>query len=242
MDCIWQLITIDHGNNSVKTGTKFGFLRSTFDIQKFSNRLTKMTVSLRFLDCGLDERRAGPMKRKARKQQLRKNARRRNAEPQQAGQKSDRDADPGRREFMGFLRSWGLIVAGVGGGAWYLIDDFVSTMQELDLTKIGNGIPAVVQVHDPECPRCRRLQSETREAMDSFDDNELQYLVANIQNTSGRDFAASHGVGNVTLLLFDADGKRQTTLVGISSSKSLVSTFRRHIDRHGKDKSAAADK
>jgi hypothetical protein len=130
------------------------------------------------------------------------------------------------------------MVAATGGG-WYLVDNFVSTLQELDLSKIGNGIPAVVQIHDPECPRCRELQKQAREAMESFDSNELQYLVANIRQDKGRELAETQRVGHVTLLLFDGNGKRQGILVGVNPSKQLVSTFRRHIKRHGrKEKSA----
>ena len=69
--------------------------------------------------------------------------------------------------------------------------------------------------------------------MKSFEEDELQFLVANIRQDTGQNLADTHRVGHVTLLLFDAEGKRQGTLVGVSSSKNLASSFRRHIVRHG---------
>jgi len=42
-----------------------------------------------------------------------------------------------------------------------------------------------------------------------FDDGQLQYLVANIRSADGRQFAAAHNVGHVTLLIFDADGQHK---------------------------------
>jgi len=175
------------------------------------------------------------MKRKNRKSKIRKNGK-------QAGTAAIQpNSEPvGRRAFLDFVRSWGVVTVAVAGGGWYLVDDFVSTFQELDLSKIGNGIPAVVQIHDPECPRCRELQREARDAMGSFGGGELQYLVANIRQDAGRDMAAKYGVGNVTLLLFDADGKRQDTLVGITPSERLVSSFRLHVARHSRRKTVGA--
>ena len=61
-----------------------------------------------------------------------------------------------------------------GGGGWYLVSEVRATIAEQDLSRIGNGIPAVVQIHDPQCPRCLALQRETRKAMSGFADDELQ--------------------------------------------------------------------
>ena len=32
-----------------------------------------------------------------------------------------------------------------------------ATIREGDLSQIGNGTPTVVQIHDPQCPRCVAL-------------------------------------------------------------------------------------
>ena len=136
-----------------------------------------------------------------------------------------------RREFLATLSNAGLIVAASGGVGWYLIDEVCATTRENDLTRIGNGIPAVVQIHDPECPRCRALQKEARDAMSGFNENELQYLVANIRLTKGRQLATKHGVGHITLLLFDGKGNRRGVLVGQNTSDYLEDAFRDHVTR-----------
>ena len=131
------------------------------------------------------------------------------------------------------LRTWGVLGVVLAAGIWYLVSDVTATIAEHDLTRIGNGIPAVVQIHDPRCSSCVALQGEAREAMEEFDRDELQYLVADINNAAGRDLANAHGVGNVTLLLFDGEGQRRKTLAGPNTSGILTHYFRSHRDRYG---------
>lgn len=138
-----------------------------------------------------------------------------------------------RRNVLRKAASGVVVVAAVGGAGWYLVEDVRATIREEDLSRIGNGIPAVVQIHDPQCPICTELQSEVREAMAEFSDGELQYLVANIRNSEGQGLANAHGVGHVTLLLFDAEGQRRDVLVGTNTSERLVHLFRRHLARAG---------
>jgi hypothetical protein len=141
------------------------------------------------------------------------------------------DKRAGRRKFLATLSNAGLILAAGGGAGWFFIDEVCATTREIDLTRIGNGIPAVVQIHDPECPRCRALQKEARRAMSNFNENELQYLVANIRSANGRRLANKHRVGHVTLLLFDGKGKRRGILSGPNSSDYLETAFRDHLVR-----------
>ncbi|MBT5051321.1 MAG: hypothetical protein HOM58_22690 [Rhodospirillaceae bacterium] len=153
---------------------------------------------------------------------------------QQAGSPAKAKA-PGkmtsRREFFAKLSNVALITAAGGGVGWFFIDEVCATTRENDLTRIGNGIPAVVQIHDPECPRCRALQREARDAMSNFKENELQYLVANVRLAKGRQLATRHGVGHVTLLLFDGKGNRRGILAGPNTSDYLESVFRNHLVR-----------
>ncbi len=137
-----------------------------------------------------------------------------------------------RRNALGVIRNWGLFAAVGAAGGWYLIDEVLATMSEQDLTKIGNGTPTVVQIHDPQCSRCLALQREARKAMKAFGGNELQYLVANIRSEKGRALASANGVGHITLLLFDAKGQRRETLHGNSHSDYLELMFRKHVDQH----------
>ncbi len=144
-------------------------------------------------------------------------------------------AKTSRRDVLRKIRNGGLLAAVAGGGGWYLIQDVRATIREHDLSQIGNGIPSVVQIHDPQCPRCVALQSETRDAMAAFDAGELQYLIADITRQDGRQLAAVHNVNHVTLLLFDAEGNRRDVLVGDNTSENLEAVFRQHVTRSSAD-------
>ncbi len=135
----------------------------------------------------------------------------------------------GRRTALVKLRDYGIVVALVGGAGWYALDHVGSRFAEYDLSRIGNGIPAVVQIHDPGCPLCRELQRQTREALAAFDESELQYIVADIKTGKGRELAAAHGVQHVTLVLFDGQGRRLDILAGSNTADFLEDAFRRHL-------------
>lgn len=152
---------------------------------------------------------------------------------------NDREKTPDRRQFLKTAKNWSIAAAVVGFGGWYLVDDFRATSKELDLSQIGKGIPTVVQIHDPQCPKCQALQRETRKAMKAFGEHELRYLVANIREETGRGLARAHHVGHVTLLLFDADGTRREVVVGQRTSKTLEHVFRRHVTKFGAKKKVA---
>ena len=144
------------------------------------------------------------------------------------------DPVPARRQFLGKIGKGALAVLVAGGGSWYMINDVRATMCEHDLSKIGNGMPTIVQIHDPQCPRCVALQRETRDAICEIGEAKLQFLVANIRTAEGRKLASAHGVGHVTLLLFDGAGKRRTILSGPKDAEYLSAAFRYHLDRYGK--------
>lgn len=129
------------------------------------------------------------------------------------------------------MRNALMAFAVVGAAGWYLAGEVRATNQEHDLSRLGNGIATVVQIHDPRCPTCRALQRETRDAIKSFGPGEIQYLVANIRSAEGRAFAGVHRVGHVTLLLFDGQGKRRDTLNGRYTTEALERVFRRHVER-----------
>ncbi len=136
-----------------------------------------------------------------------------------------------RRNVLGKMRNAALAAAGVGAVGWYVVSEVRAGIQEADLTRIGNGIPTIVQIHDPQCPVCQALQKEARKALAEFQEGELQYLVANIRQDKGRRLATQHGVQHVTLLLFDGKGERQEILAGPNTSADLERAFRRHLER-----------
>ncbi len=137
-----------------------------------------------------------------------------------------------RRDFIRNIQLGALGVAVVGGGGWYLVQDVMASTREHDLSRLGNGVPSVVQIHDPSCPKCTALQREVRDALTAFEGGDIQYLVADITRTEGRRFATMHRVNHVTLLLFDGKGDRQGVLVGQNTSDRLEQVFRDHLQRH----------
>lgn len=102
-------------------------------------------------------------------------------------------------------------------------------MREHDLTRFGQGVPTVVQIHDPDCPLCTALQRTARAAVSGFDETELVFLVANIKTQEGRALATANGVGHVTLLLFDGEGQRREVIHGPSTEAELEAAFGRHV-------------
>ncbi len=136
---------------------------------------------------------------------------------------------PTRRDFFAKIRNGVIAAAVVGVAGWYLAAEVRATSQEGDLTRIGNGTPTIVQIHDPQCPKCVALQKETRDALSNFEDGKLQYLVANIRTVEGKMLATAHRVGHVTLLLFDGQGRKRNTLTGPNTSRYLTEAFRNHL-------------
>ncbi len=168
------------------------------------------------------------------KRQKRKSKRPNGATRKQRSTAGNAPNDAARRGFLRKLRNGAIATVAVGGGGWLLIGKVRATMREQDLTQIGNGNPTVVQIHDPQCPQCTALQREARDAVCEVGDDRLQFVVANIRSPEGRRLASAHGVGHVTLLLFDAAGKRQGILAGPNDRAYLANAFRRHLARHGK--------
>ncbi len=167
--------------------------------------------------------------KKNRKRQQ-KPSRKPTAAPMQADEKSETSS---RRAFLRRFRNSGIAMLVVGSGGWLAVRDVQATMREHDLSRIGNGMPTVVQIHDPECPTCVALQREARDAVCEVGEAQVQFLVANIRTSKGRALAQAHGVAHVTLLLLDGDGKRQGVLTGLRRREELVNTFHGHAARYG---------
>ncbi|MEM9496587.1 MAG: thioredoxin family protein [Pseudomonadota bacterium] len=142
-----------------------------------------------------------------------------------------RQADPAppraqdRRAFLNRL-SWIGLAAGVAGGGVFLgARSVTARMEEGDLERIGQGIPAVVQVHDPTCPSCAALQKQARRAMRDFSDDSLIFLVADQTTQQGRDFAQAFGVTHITLVLLNGQGEHVETLQGVRPAAELRPAF-----------------
>lgn len=138
---------------------------------------------------------------------------------------------PPRRAALRSFAKFGLIAAVVAGGGVAFVADVRETLAEEDLSRIGGGVPTVVQVHDPSCPTCRALQKEARAALADFEDGEIQYLVANLSQDDGRAFANQHGVEKITLVIFDRNGRRRQILRGPSTRERLKTIFAGYANR-----------
>ena len=101
-----------------------------------------------------------------------------------------------------------------------------------DLAVIGKGVPAIVQIHDPNCPLCNQLRSNASSAADRFGD-QLLYRIADIKTPQGRQLQLRHDVPHVTLLLFDGKGELRRVLTGVKSDEILYRAFDAHLKRWG---------
>lgn len=137
-------------------------------------------------------------------------------------------AAPTRRDTLKMFRNGAIGVLGVGAVGYFGFGSYQAYAAEHDLTRVGQGRPVVVQIHDPSCPVCTALQKEARQAVKALDD-EMVFLVADITTDVGRKFAVQYGVGHVTLLLFDGAGARKQTLQGMRESDELTPIFKDHF-------------
>ncbi|MGC1497894.1 MAG: hypothetical protein WA790_18970 [Sulfitobacter sp.] len=138
-----------------------------------------------------------------------------------------------RRDVLRYGRNAAIGVAAVAGLGYVARGWFQDFQAEHDLTQIGQGKPAVVQVHDPQCPTCTALQRETRVAMEQFGECDLLYLVADIKQAKGAEFAALHNVPHVTLILFDGKGEVSQVLRGMRQRDELRTILAGHFEAHG---------
>ncbi|MGX9354402.1 hypothetical protein ACS3SW_04345 [Roseobacteraceae bacterium S113] len=132
--------------------------------------------------------------------------------------------------MLGKLAIYGAGAALVAGGGTAFALDFRKKLAEGDLDRIGNGTPAVVQIHDPQCGMCATLQKAARKAFAACnEDQPAQYLVANIRSEAGADFAASMGLPHVTLVFFTATGRHVHTIEGITPADQIKAEITRHF-------------
>jgi len=138
----------------------------------------------------------------------------------------------GRRSFMSTALYAGLGLPIVGGLGFWGYRSFSTTMAEFDLTKIGNGMPAVVQIHDPQCQLCLRLQRQTRTVLKNCSEDNVVYLVASIRTEEGSLLAAEYNVPHVTLLLFDPEGKMMKIVRGPIDDGLLENQIKGHLRKY----------
>jgi hypothetical protein len=133
------------------------------------------------------------------------------------------------REIRRFTLIFALLAGVVGSGlAAFKYSYDISH----DLSVVGKGIPAIVQIHDTSCALCNQLRSNTDSAIKPFGDR-LLYRIADISTPEGRRLQRRHDVPHVTLLLFDGEGKLRNVLTGVKSDEVLQRAFEIHLERWG---------
>jgi len=124
---------------------------------------------------------------------------------------------------------YGVVLFVLAGGAYLGVSSIRAGLAEKDRSVLGQGTPVIVQVHDVTCEPCIALQRETRAALDTFDDAELGYRVADINSEDGLAFATKHGASYTTLLFFDADGAETPRIRGVTDRNTLHAAFLSHV-------------
>ncbi len=98
-----------------------------------------------------------------------------------------------------------------------------------DLTAVGQGVPAIVQVHDTTCPVCTQLRANIERIEDEFSDEELVIRIADVDTDEGLRFVGQYtSQRRVTLLFFDGDGELTDVQTGLQPVSQLRDTFEAH--------------
>lgn len=153
------------------------------------------------------------------------------AKPRKSNRKAAPVSAPTSKNRRSFLAMAGTIGGGavlLGGIGFWGARTVQASITERDLTKVGQGTPTIVQVHDTQCQTCIALQREVRAALKEVEATDLGYRVADIKSDDGLAFASRYGAGHSTLLLFDGDGALSDRLVGPNDRQTLARTFKAH--------------
>jgi hypothetical protein len=119
------------------------------------------------------------------------------------------------------------LVVGIGAVAFFAFQRGQDRVH--DLSQVGAGVPAVVQVHDFTCPVCTELRETVQGIEDEFDDDRLLIRVADVHSDDGLDFVARYTTARrATLLFIDEDGE----LVDVRTGAASAGALRRHFERH----------
>lgn len=131
-----------------------------------------------------------------------------------------------RREVLtaGALFAGGAVL--LGGAATTTALAFVRSLDEADLAVVGNGVPVIVQIHDPQCALCARLQKQTRNALKGLSDDDVLFRIANITSQDGAAFQMQQNLPHVTLALFDGSGQRVHVVRGVHPADDLKHIFK----------------
>ncbi|MBX2870250.1 MAG: thioredoxin family protein [Acidiferrobacterales bacterium] len=100
-----------------------------------------------------------------------------------------------------------------------------------DLSVIGQGIPAIIQVHDPKCPKCKKLMENTKVALRDYDDK-FVFKIADITTGAGRSLQRDHDARIISLLIFNGRGELKRRISGVKDPDVLDIEFDDFLKRY----------
>ena len=93
-----------------------------------------------------------------------------------------------------------------------------------DLSRIGQGLPVVVLMHDRNSVKSQGLMELLNKIRPDYA-GRIEFLAVDIDSQEGRAFSRQQAVGGVVLLCFDARGARRALLDQTVDAKSLRSVL-----------------
>lgn len=109
-----------------------------------------------------------------------------------------------------------IVIAALAVAIWLSIPKGFDT----DLSKIGNGQPALVFVYERDLLASARQTEEMNRQRAALEE-QVQLLIADTGHPAARDLMARHQVEAITFLLFDARGSLVSTWPGPTDAAEL---------------------
>lgn len=116
-------------------------------------------------------------------------------------------------------------LAVVGAILWQLLPKAAFSS---DLTRVGQGRPALVMLREVHIMGGDQVMEYMSQIHDEFR-AEVEFLVVHTGNPDGQMFAATHDVGDGSLVLFDGDGAVIARIDRPNSSAELRQYLRQHL-------------
>ncbi|MBZ2190404.1 hypothetical protein K8B33_14940 [Alcanivorax sp. JB21] len=121
----------------------------------------------------------------------------------------------GRKTLIIALSSL-LVLAALGYAVWLAIPKGFDT----DLSKIGNGQPALVFVYERDLVASSRQTAEMNRERAALEER-VQLLIADTGHPEARALISRYQVGPITFMLFDGDGSLINSWPGLSTAEEL---------------------
>lgn len=102
-----------------------------------------------------------------------------------------------------------------------------------DLTQVGNGHYAVVQIFDKNTVQSEELMDTVNKVRRDYEKRGVEFLVADMGTDPGRSFAQSHGAQSATALIFGPRGRLLTTFMRFNDAAALTAAIDHAVSAGG---------